>query len=102
MIVIVYLIVSKIFMFIDYYLTFYLKILLVVFIGILLRFIYLISLNLKYYLGDRRINIFSHNVQQFMTLIFISTSLLYFFIIMSLSNAYLCHFDALILLFNDY
>ncbi len=58
MIVIVYLIVSKIFMFIGYYLTFYLKILLIVFIGILLRFIYLISLNLKCYLGDRKINIF--------------------------------------------
>lgn len=58
MIVIVYLIVSKIFMFIDYYLTFYLKILLVVFIGILLRFIYLINLNLKCYLEDRKISIF--------------------------------------------
>jgi hypothetical protein len=58
MIGIVYLIVSKIFMFIDYYLTFYLKILLIVFIGILLHFRYLINLNLKYYLGDRKINIF--------------------------------------------
>jgi len=58
MIVIVYLIVSKIFMFIGYYLTFYLKILLIVFIGILLRFIYLINLNLKCYLEDRKISIF--------------------------------------------
>ncbi len=58
MIVIVYLIVSKIFMFIGYYLTFYLKILLIVFTGILLRFIYLINLNLKCYLEDRKISIF--------------------------------------------
>jgi len=56
--VIVYLIVSKIYQFIVYFLTFYLKILSIVFIEILEHFINWINLNLMYYLEDRRINIF--------------------------------------------
>ena len=61
----VYLIVSKIIMFIEYYLTFYLRILIIVFLGIYGLIILKISLDLKCSLGDRRISTFWHFLRRF-------------------------------------
>lgn len=61
----VYLIVSKIIMFIEYYLTFYLRILIIVFLGIYGLIILKISLDLKCSLGDRRISISLHFLRRF-------------------------------------
>ena len=54
----VYLIVSKMFLYLDYYLTFYLRNLLLALFGIYRHFINLIMINLIYNLGDQNLNIF--------------------------------------------